>query len=88
LRTKIVCSGRIINIVVSAAAATGNLENSRLLNYLTAPNVVRLKHRLAISANDASLQLVWSAALASCAIPGVYAPVRSHLFVLADIDCC
>ena len=50
-------SGRIINIVISPT--TSMRENSRLLNYLTAPNV-----------------LVWSAALASCAIPGIYAPVE------------
>ena len=47
-------SGRIINIVVSPSTGSGNQDTSRLLNYLTAPNV-----------------LVWSAALASCAIPGV-----------------
>ena len=52
-------SGRIINIVVSPASGAGNKDSLRLLNYLTAPNV-----------------LVWSAALASCAIPGVYAPVE------------
>jgi hypothetical protein len=52
-------SGRIINIVVSPASGAGNKDTLRLLNYLTAPNV-----------------LVWSAALASCAIPGVYAPVE------------
>jgi hypothetical protein len=52
-------SGRIINIVVSPASGSGNKDSLRLLNYLTAPNV-----------------LVWSAALASCAIPGVYAPVE------------
>lgn len=45
--------------MVSPAAGTGNKDSLRLLNYLTAPNV-----------------LVWSAALASCAIPGVYAPVE------------
>lgn len=33
------------------------IDESRLLNYLTTPNVV-----------------VWSAAVASCAIPGMYAP--------------
>ena len=52
-------SGRIINIVVSPAITSGNQDSLRLLNYLTAPNV-----------------LVWSAALASCAIPGIYAPVE------------
>jgi hypothetical protein len=52
-------SGRIINIVVSPASGSGNKDSLRLLNYLTAPNV-----------------LVWSAALASCAIPGIYAPVE------------
>ena len=52
-------SGRIINIVVSPASGAGNKDSLRLLNYLTAPNV-----------------LVWSAALASCAIPGIYAPVE------------
>jgi len=52
-------SGRIINIVVSPASGSGNKDSLRLLNYLTAPNV-----------------LVWSAALASCAIPGVYSPVE------------
>lgn len=52
-------SGRIINIVVSPASGSGNQDTLRLLNYLTAPNV-----------------LVWSAALASCAIPGIYAPVE------------
>lgn len=52
-------TGRIINIVVSPAKGSGNQDGPRLLNYLTAPNV-----------------LVWSAALASCAIPGVYAPVE------------
>ena len=34
-------SGRIINIVVSPAAGYGNKDTLRLLNYLTAPNVVR-----------------------------------------------
>ena len=53
-------SGRIINIVVSPAITSGNQDSLRLLNYLTAPNV-----------------LVWSAALASCAIPGIYAPSSS-----------
>ena len=52
-------SGRIVNIVVSPAITSGNQDSLRLLNYLTAPNV-----------------LVWSAALASCAIPGIYAPVE------------
>ena len=52
-------SGRIINIVVSPASGSGNKDSLRLLNYLTAPNV-----------------LVWSASLASCAIPGIYAPVE------------
>lgn len=52
-------TGRIINIVVSPAKGSGNQDSLRLLNYLTAPNV-----------------LVWSASLASCAIPGVYAPVE------------
>ena len=58
-------SGRIINIVVSPAITSGNQDSLRLLNYLTAPNV-----------------LVWSAALASCAIPGIYAPVE--LFCLDE----
>jgi predicted acylesterase/phospholipase RssA len=45
--------------VVSPASGSGNKDSLRLLNYLTAPNV-----------------LVWSASLASCAIPGIYAPVE------------
>jgi predicted acylesterase/phospholipase RssA len=52
-------SGRIINIVVSPSTSNGNQESCRLLNYLTAPNV-----------------LVWSAVLASCAIPGLFQPVE------------
>lgn len=52
-------SGRIINIVVSPAVSAGNQDSSRLLNYLTAPNV-----------------LVWSAVLASCAIPGLFHAVE------------
>ena len=35
-----------------------NPDESRLLNYLTAPNV-----------------LVWSAVVASCAVPGMFAPI-------------
>lgn len=52
-------TGRIVNIVVSPAASAGNRERFRILNYLTAPNV-----------------LIWSAALASCAIPLVYQSVE------------
>eukprot|EP01135_Chromosphaera_perkinsii_P008205 Nk52_evm27s1178 gene=Nk52_evmTU27s1178 len=48
-------TGRIINITV---ASTQTYEMPKLLNYLTAPNV-----------------LLWSAAVASCAAPGVYKPV-------------
>jgi predicted acylesterase/phospholipase RssA len=49
-------SGRILNITVTSS---GPHERPRLLNYLTAPNV-----------------LIWSACTASCALPGVYAPVK------------
>ena len=49
-------TGRIINITVSPG---NHFENARLLNYLTAPNV-----------------LVWSAASASCALPGLYESVQ------------
>lgn len=45
-----------LNIVVTDK---NKIDESRLLNYLTAPNVV-----------------VWSAAAASCAIPGAYDPVE------------
>lgn len=41
-----------LNIVVTDFS---NVDESRLLNYLTAPNV-----------------LVWSACVASCAIPGMF----------------
>jgi NTE family protein len=46
---------RIINITVSPMARN---QESRLLNYLTAPHL-----------------LVWSAVLASCAVPGLFPPV-------------
>jgi predicted acylesterase/phospholipase RssA len=49
-------TGRIINITVSPG---NDFEHARLLNYLTAPNV-----------------LVWSAASASCALPGLYESVQ------------
>jgi len=52
-------TGRVLNIVVTPAASHGNMESSRVLNYLTAPNV-----------------LIWSACLASCAIPYVYEAVE------------
>lgn len=45
-----------VNIVVTDMQ---KIDESRLLNYLTAPNVV-----------------MWSAAVASCAIPGIYDPVE------------
>jgi len=45
-------TGRVMNITVMPATTHGL---PRILNYLTAPNVV-----------------VWSAAICSCAIPGVY----------------
>ena len=56
-------SGRILNITVSSTATR---HRSRLLNYLSAPDV-----------------LVWSAALASCAIPYVYRPVE---ILARDVD--
>ena len=40
-------------------------EKPRLLNYLTAPNV-----------------LVWSAASASCALPGLYEVMKGYVFEL------
>jgi len=46
---------RVLNITVSSSTT---FELPRLLNYLTAPDV-----------------LIWSAVSASCAIPGLYAPV-------------
>lgn len=49
---------RVLNITVTSAVDSGG-DNSRLLNYLTAPNV-----------------LIYTAVLASCAIPGVYEPVE------------
>jgi len=49
-------TGRILNISV---ASTQDFEFNRLLNYLTAPNV-----------------LIWSAAVASCALKFLYAPVE------------
>ena len=49
-------TGRIINITVSPG---NDFEHARLLNYLTAPNV-----------------LIWSAASASCALPGLYESVQ------------
>eukprot|EP00292_Cryptomonas_paramecium_P004922 CAMPEP_0113701832 /NCGR_PEP_ID=MMETSP0038_2-20120614/24813_1 /TAXON_ID=2898 /ORGANISM="Cryptomonas paramecium" /LENGTH=513 /DNA_ID=CAMNT_0000625807 /DNA_START=203 /DNA_END=1741 /DNA_ORIENTATION=- /assembly_acc=CAM_ASM_000170 len=49
-------TGRIINITVSPG---NSYEKPRLLNYLTAPNV-----------------LIWSAASASCALPGLYEAVE------------
>lgn len=49
-------TGRILNITV---ASTKEFEVPRLLNYLTAPNV-----------------LIWSAALASCALRGLFEPVQ------------
>ena len=50
---------RVLNITVTSSVDFGG-DNSRLLNYLTAPNV-----------------LIYSAVLASCAIPGVYEPVSA-----------
>eukprot|EP00128_Syssomonas_multiformis_P015663 Colp12_sorted_trinity150504_noHs@27624 len=47
---------RILNITVNS---TQQYEMPRLLNYLTAPNVI-----------------IWSAACASCALLGLYAPVE------------
>jgi TAG lipase/steryl ester hydrolase/phospholipase A2/LPA acyltransferase len=49
---------RVLNVTVTSASNQGG-DVGRLLNYLTAPNVI-----------------VSSAVLASCAIPGVYEPVR------------
>jgi TAG lipase/steryl ester hydrolase/phospholipase A2/LPA acyltransferase len=49
-------TGRVLNIAVSS---TENYEIPRLLNYLTAPNV-----------------LIWSAVIASCALPFVFQPVE------------
>jgi len=49
-------TGRIINITVSPG---NDFEKPRLLNYLTAPNV-----------------LIWSAASASCALPGLFEAVE------------
>ena len=49
-------SGWNLNITVTDSSTT---QSSRLLNYLTTPNV-----------------LVWSACVASCAIPGWYAKVE------------
>jgi TAG lipase/steryl ester hydrolase/phospholipase A2/LPA acyltransferase len=49
-------TGRILNITVTPQE---NSDYPRLLNYLTAPNV-----------------LVWSASLASCAIPLLFSPVE------------
>eukprot|EP00282_Hemiselmis_andersenii_P000406 CAMPEP_0114141932 /NCGR_PEP_ID=MMETSP0043_2-20121206/18177_1 /TAXON_ID=464988 /ORGANISM="Hemiselmis andersenii, Strain CCMP644" /LENGTH=561 /DNA_ID=CAMNT_0001236117 /DNA_START=274 /DNA_END=1956 /DNA_ORIENTATION=- len=49
-------TGRIINITVSPGGA---FETPRLLNYLTAPDV-----------------LIWSASLASCALPGLFPGVE------------
>ena len=48
-------TGRILNITV---ASTQDFEFNRLLNYLTAPNV-----------------LIWSAAVASCALKFLFEPV-------------
>ncbi|MES1917776.1 MAG: hypothetical protein MHM6MM_009482, partial [Cercozoa sp. M6MM] len=50
-------TGRILNITVSTCDRTRHGQ-PRLLNFLTAPDVV-----------------IWSAALASCAVPLVYPPV-------------
>lgn len=49
-------TGFILNITVSV---WGGHEKSRLLNYLTSPNVV-----------------IWSAVIASCAIPYIFDPVE------------
>jgi TAG lipase/steryl ester hydrolase/phospholipase A2/LPA acyltransferase len=62
-------TGRVINIVVAPGA--GSKEVPRLLNYLSTPNVVG--HVLHYSLTS---KLIWSAAVASCAIPGVFSSVE------------
>ena len=52
-------TGRILNITVSGSDAN---TVPRLLNFLTAPNVV-----------------IWSAVIASCAIPFVFEPQELYI---------
>jgi TAG lipase/steryl ester hydrolase/phospholipase A2/LPA acyltransferase len=72
---------RILNITV---ASTTEFEVPRLLNYLTSPNVVRAVDSIFYSSMICShlcvlfsqLQVLWSAASASCALTGLYEPVE------------